>query len=87
MHARGIRADRKTIDAVVRNLEVIGEAAKKLPDDLRTRIPGVEWQRIGGLRDILIHEYFAVDIDIIWDIVSAKVPELQRVVGSFLRGS
>lgn len=63
---------------------MIGEAAKKLPPDLRSRIPGVEWPRIGSLRDILIHEYFAVDVEIIWDIVTTKVPELRRRVGSFL---
>lgn len=54
------RSDEKTLDAVVRNLEVIGEAAKKLPHQLRNRIIDVEWQRIAGLRDILIHDYFGI---------------------------
>src|SRR4051794_5610048 len=69
--------DERTIDAVVRNLEVIGEAIKKAPVKIRSKYPEVEWKKIAGLRDILIHEYFGIDIDIIWDIVRNKLPELE----------
>ncbi len=79
------RSDDKTIDAVVRNLEVIGEAAKKLPDEFRDQIRDVEWHRIAGLRDILIHEYFGIDVEIIWDIVQNKVPALELAAEGFLR--
>ncbi|MDH4085295.1 MAG: DUF86 domain-containing protein, partial [Nitrospira sp.] len=68
--------DEKTFDAVVRNLEVIGEAVKKLPEDLRTQHPSLEWKKMAGLRDILIHEYFGLDSEIVWDIVKNKVPTL-----------
>lgn len=68
--------DGKTCDAVVRNLEIIGEAAKKIPIKARTSYPKVEWQKVAGLRDILIHEYFGVDTEIVWDIVKNKVPKL-----------
>ena len=78
------RQDEKTIDAVVRNLEIIGEAAKKLPENTRTEIT-VDWKRIAGLRDVLIHDYFGIDVEIIWDIVQTKVPDLFREVSSYLR--
>lgn len=74
------RNDDKTLDAVVRNLEVIGEAVKKLPAKIRSKHPQVDWKRIAGLRDILIHEYFGIDIEIIWDILENKLPVLEREV-------
>lgn len=76
--------DKKTVHAVVRNLEVIGEAVKGVPADLRDRYPSVPWQRIAGLRDILIHHYFEIDLDIVWDIVSHKLPELRTQIEAVL---
>ena len=64
-------------DAVIRNLEIIGEATKKLPPDLRDRRPGVPWSRIAGMRDVLIHDYFEVDLQIVWDVVKNRLPELK----------
>ena len=76
--------DEKSMDAVVRNLEVIGEAIKNVPEDVRVRYPDVEWKRIAGLRDILIHEYFGIDAVIIWDIVRNKLPFLETQVKQIL---
>jgi uncharacterized protein with HEPN domain len=64
-------------EAVIRNLEIIGEAAKHVPKELRLRHPYVDWARIGGLRDILIHQYFAVDLEILWDIILNNLPDLE----------
>jgi uncharacterized protein with HEPN domain len=73
--------DDKTIDAVIRNLQIIGEAAKVIPESVRAAYPNVEWKKIAGLRDILAHQYFEVDLDIIWDVLQSKLPELDRELG------
>jgi uncharacterized protein with HEPN domain len=80
------RHDEKTIDAIVRNLEVIGEAAKNVPDEMRAKIT-VDWKRMAGLRDVLIHGYFGIDLDIIWDVVQTKIPELHRQISLYVRTS
>jgi uncharacterized protein with HEPN domain len=77
-------SDRKTLDAVVRNLEIIGEAIKKIPESVRFKRPQVEWKRIAGLRDILIHEYFGVDSEIVWDILKNKLPPLEKEIAALL---
>lgn len=69
-------ADERTFDAVVRNLEVIGEAAKHVPDDLRQTYSAVEWRRIAGLRDVLIHGYLGLEDETLWDIVQNEMPAL-----------
>jgi uncharacterized protein with HEPN domain len=69
-------ADEKTFDAVLRNLAIIGEAVKQVPQDFRDQHPDLEWRKIARFRDIVIHHYFAVDEQIVWDVVRNKVPEL-----------
>jgi uncharacterized protein with HEPN domain len=72
-------------DGVVRNLEIIGEAVKHLPKDIYKKYPSVEWKKIAGLRDILIHAYFGIDREIIWDVVSNKIPELKDQISRILK--
>lgn len=68
--------DEKTYDAVVRNLTVIGEAVKNIPQEVRNRHPQTEWRKIAGFRDIAVHEYFGIDQEILWDILQNEVPSL-----------
>ncbi|VVB59621.1 Uncharacterised protein [uncultured archaeon] len=68
------------IDAVLRNLEIIGEAVKRLPSDMKRKYSRVEWKKIAGLRDILIHEYSGINLTIVWDIVINKIPEFKESI-------
>jgi uncharacterized protein with HEPN domain len=79
------KTDPKTFDAVVRNLEIIGEAIKNIPESIRNQHLEVEWKKIAGLRDILIHAYFGIDPEIIWDIVQNKLPVLEKQVRKLLQ--
>lgn len=74
-------------DAVVRNLEIIGEAVKNLSDALKAMHQEIPWKRIAGMRDKLIHEYFGVNLELVWDIVADELPELKRCVESMLQES
>jgi uncharacterized protein with HEPN domain len=69
--------DSKTQDAVVRNLEIIGEAAGRLPEPVCLAAPEIEWRKIVGLRNILTHEYFGVSLPVVWDIVQNKIDPLE----------
>ena len=77
-------ANEMAYDATIRNLEVIGEAAKHVPDEVRSQIEDVEWRQITGFRDILAHAYFGLDNDIIWDVIQRHVPRLRRALAEYL---
>jgi len=72
------------IDGIVRNLEIIGEAVKNIPPTIKSKHKKIEWKKIAGLRDILIHEYFGVDPEILWDIVKNKIPDLKIKIRDIL---
>ena len=76
--------DTKTQDAVLRQLAIIGEAVKNLSPALREKQPDVPWKRIAGLRDKVIHEYFGVNIPLVWNVVEHQIPELERHISQLL---
>jgi len=71
-------------DAVIRRLEVIGEATKNLPRSLRLKYPDVPWQRMAGMRDVLIHGYFGADLNRIWQVIEQDLPDLKRQISQVL---
>jgi uncharacterized protein with HEPN domain len=77
-------ADRKTREAVVRNLEVIGEATKNLSAGLRSRFPDLRWKRVAGMRDKLIHQYFGVSYERVWEVLTRELPTLRERVRAIL---
>jgi len=76
MNKEQFLADKKTQFAVVRALEIIGEAAKKVPDSIRSRYPDLPWREISGMRDKLIHDYFGVNNEVVWKTAVEDVPEI-----------
>ena len=68
--------DIKTQDAVIRNIEIVGEAAKCISDNLRVKAPHIPWKNMAGMRDRLIHHYFGVNLDIVWQVVAVELPNL-----------
>jgi uncharacterized protein with HEPN domain len=89
--ARFIRAGREAFlaseelqDAVIRNIEVIGEAAKRVSPELRSRLATLDWKSICGMRDVLIHDYIGVDIEEVWNVAFSRLPELGAALERFL---
>jgi uncharacterized protein with HEPN domain len=78
-------ADETLKRAFVRSIEIIGEAVKRLPDEFRSEHSAIDWRAIAGTRDKLIHDYFGIDYDIVWDIVTNEIPELRRFVRGILK--
>jgi uncharacterized protein with HEPN domain len=72
--------DRKTIDAVVRNFEIIGEATKHIPERIRKEYPKVPWKDMAGMRDRLIHGYFGVKLDVVWKTIKERLPAVRPLV-------
>ena len=78
------RQNRLIQDGVIRNLEIIGEVTKKLPKRLTNRYPGIEWKKMAGMRDILIHDYFGVDLERVWGVVRNRLPDLRENITKIL---
>jgi len=78
--------DEKTIDAVVRNFEIIGEAANRINPDFRSTKPEIEWKRIRGFRNRIVHDYFGIDYEIVWTIVEHDIEELISQLQELIEG-
>jgi len=81
----GFAKDDKTTFAVIRALEIIGEAARKIPKPIRSRHPDVPWQDMAGMRDKLIHDYFGVDLRVVWKTLQIDLPSLKRVINEVIK--
>ncbi|NIM16039.1 MAG: DUF86 domain-containing protein [Candidatus Aminicenantes bacterium] len=73
-------SDRKTINAVIRSLEVMGEAATKIPTDIREKYTDIPWSKMAGMRNKLIHEYFGVDLEIVWTVCTDEIPPIKPLL-------
>lgn len=81
---KDFRENKMVRDAVTRNLEVIGEAVKNIPDEIKDKHPETSWRKVAGLRDRLIHKYFEVDVEILWDIIEYELPDLKNKISEIL---
>jgi uncharacterized protein with HEPN domain len=79
-------SDRKTIYAVIRAMEVMGEAAKKIPEAVRSAHPAIPWKQMAGIRDKLIHEYFGVELDVLWKTIQEDLPSLKTAIEDLVSG-
>lgn len=82
----GFAKDEKTTFAVIRALEIIGEAARKIPKSVRSSFPDIPWQDMTGMRDKLIHDYFGVDLRVVWKTLQIDLPPLKVIIDQILRG-
>jgi uncharacterized protein with HEPN domain len=73
------------IDAVMRNIEILGEATKNVSDKLKSKYPEIEWRKISGTRDRIIHFYFGIKLEIVWDIISTHIPNLKRQLENIIK--
>jgi len=77
-------SNRQVQDAIIRRLEIIGEAVKNIDDDIRDKYPQIPWKKIAGMRDIIAHEYFGVKLDRVWDVVRKDLPNLKEKIGTVI---
>ena len=85
MNFESFAEDRKTVNAVIRSIEVIGEATKNLPKSIRDKNPSIPWKKMAGMRDKMIHEYFGVDVEILWEVAKEDISSLKPLLENILK--
>jgi len=85
MEVDDFKKDRKTIDAVVRNFEIIGEASRNIPEEIKNKYIDIDWKGIIGLRNRIAHEYFGVSVKIVWEIIKNDLPQLKGKIKQILK--
>jgi uncharacterized protein with HEPN domain len=85
MNFDDFQKDRRTIDAVVRNLEIIGEASRSIPEEIKNNHPEIDWKGIIGLRNRIAHEYFGISVSIVWEIIKSDLPALKEKIKHLLK--
>ena len=85
LRAEEFKATPMAVDAVVRNFEIIGEASRVMPEEIKRKLHDLPWNKMAGLRNRIVHEYFGVDLDNIWFIVQNELPELKKQIQSALK--
>ncbi len=82
---KDLENDKKTLYAVIRCLEILGEAVKKIPKNVKERYPDIPWKNMAGMKDVLIHDYFGVDVETVWLTVNEKIPHIKPIVEKMLK--
>lgn len=77
--------DKRTVNAVLRSIQVIGEASKRVPEEVRARYPQVPWREMAGMRDKIIHDYLDVDTEIVWHVITKRIPDLRPLLEQVLQ--
>jgi len=80
-------ADKKTVNAVIRSLEVLGEATKHIPAAFRHKHVDIPWSRMAGMRDVLIHDYMGVDLMTVWKVAQERLPEIRPLIADLVQGN
>ena len=84
MTSESFQNDNKTMDAVIRNFEIIGEAANRIPDDIKDTFTELNWHRIRGFRNRIVHDYMGIDLEIVWEIIENSLDELEEQIQSII---
>lgn len=84
MNYEKFNSDKRTTNAVIRSLEVLGEATKHIPEEFRIQQPDIPWSKMAGLRDVLIHDYMGVDMKTVWKVITERLPEIAPMLRSIV---